>query len=46
MDGHSFVLVGSDGKIQWRADHAEAPKYTMYVPVTQLLADLETGRRA
>lgn len=46
MDGHSFVLVGPDGTIQWRADYGGAPKYTMYVPVKQLLADLEAGRRA
>lgn len=46
MDGHSFVLVGPDGKIQWRADYGGAPKYTMYVPVKQLLAQLMAGRRA
>lgn len=45
MDGHSFVLVGPDGTIQWRADYGGAPKYTMYVPVKQLLADLTAGRR-
>ena len=39
-NGHSFVLVGPDGKIDWRADHGGAPKYTMYVPVDKLLADL------
>lgn len=46
MDGHSFVLVGPDGKIQWRADYGGAPKYTMYVPVNRLLADLNAGRHA
>lgn len=46
MDGHSFVLVGPDGTIQWRADYGGAPKYTMYVPVDQLLAELKAGRRA
>ncbi len=46
MDGHSFVLVGPGGKIQWRADYGGAPKYTMYVPVKRLLADLQAGRRA
>ena len=46
MDGHSFVLVGPDGTIQWRADYGGAPKYTMYVSVKQLLADLKAGRRA
>ena len=42
MNGHSFVLVGPDGQIQWRADYGGAPDYTMYVPVPQLLADLST----
>lgn len=46
MDGHTFVLVGPDGKIQWRADYGGAPKYTMYVPVKKLLAALEAGRRS
>lgn len=45
-DGHSFVLVGPDGKIQWRADYGGAPKYTMYVKVDKLLADLKAGRKA
>jgi peroxiredoxin Q/BCP len=45
-DGHSFVLVGLDGKIQWRADYGGAPKYTMYVKVDKLLADLKAGRKA
>jgi peroxiredoxin len=44
MDGHTFVLVGPDGTIEWRADYGGAPKYTMYVPVDQLLGDLKTGR--
>ncbi|MFF8904795.1 peroxiredoxin family protein [Streptomyces olivaceoviridis] len=45
-DGHSFVLVGPDGKIQWRADYGGAPDYTMYVKVDKLLADLKAGRQA
>ena len=45
-DGHSFILVGPDGRIQWRADYGGAPKYTMFVPVDRLLADLKAGRRA
>ena len=45
MDGHSFVLVGPDGTIEWRADYGGAPKYTMYVPVNQLLTALQAGRR-
>jgi len=40
-DGHTFVLVGSDGKILWRADYGGAPKYTMFVPVDVLLAQLK-----
>jgi peroxiredoxin Q/BCP len=44
-DGHSFVLVGPDGKIRWRADYGGAPDYTMYVKVDKLLADLKAGRR-
>jgi len=45
-DGHSFILVGKDGAIVWRADYGGAPKYTMYVPVPNLIADLRQGRRA
>jgi peroxiredoxin len=44
-DGHSFILVGPDGKIRWRADYGGAPNYTMYVPVQRLVADLETGTK-
>lgn len=43
MDGHSFVLVGKDGTIKWRADYGGAPKYTMYVPVPNLAADMRAG---
>ncbi|MHB8468436.1 MAG: peroxiredoxin family protein [Gaiellaceae bacterium] len=39
-DGHTFVLVGRDGTILWRADYGGAPKYTMFVPVDVLLAQL------
>jgi peroxiredoxin len=46
MNGHSFVLIGADGQIQWRADYGGAPRYTMYVPVPQLLADLSTRTTA
>lgn len=42
-NGHSFILVGPDGTIQWRADYGGAPNYTMYVPVDQLLSDLKEG---
>lgn len=43
MYGHSFVLVGPDGNIQWRADYGGPPKYTMYVRPTALLEDLREG---
>lgn len=45
-NGHSFILVGPDGKIRWRADYGGAPDYTMYVPTDQLLADLRDGTAA
>ena len=44
-DGHTFILVGPDGNIQWRADYGGAPRYTMYVPVPKLVADLKSGRQ-
>lgn len=43
-DGHSFVLVGPDGRIDWRADYGGPPKYTMYVPVQNILSDMKAGR--
>ncbi len=43
QDGHTFILVGPDGLIKWRADYGGAPKYTMYVPVSSLLADMRAG---
>jgi len=42
-NGHSFVVVGPDGVIRWRADYGGPPNYTMYVPVDRLLADLRAG---
>ncbi len=42
-DGHSFILVGPDGKILWRADYGGAPDFTMYLPVDALVADIERG---
>jgi len=45
-NGHSFILVGPDGTIKWRADYGGAPKYTMFVPVDQLLLDLKTDTKA
>lgn len=44
-DGHSFVVVGPDGRIRWRADYGGAPNYTMYVPVDRLLSDMRRGLR-
>jgi hypothetical protein len=31
-DGHTFILVGPDGVIRWRADYGGPPKYTMFLP--------------
>jgi peroxiredoxin Q/BCP len=42
-DGHSFILVGPDGRITWRADYGGAPNYTMYVPIPTLLANMKEG---
>lgn len=42
-DGHTFVVVGPNGVIRWRADYGGAPNYTMYVPVPNLLAALRKG---
>lgn len=42
--GHSFVLVGPDGTIQWRADYGGAPDYTMFLPTDKMLADLAKER--
>ena len=42
-DGHTFVVVGPDGLIKWRADYGGSPNYTMYVPISNLLADIRTG---
>jgi peroxiredoxin len=43
-DGHSFVLVGADGTIRWRADYGGAPDYTMFLPTDKVLADLTAER--
>jgi hypothetical protein len=40
-DGHSFVLVGPNGTISWRADYGGAPDYTMFLPTQQILADVD-----
>ena len=42
-DGHTFIVVGPDGVIRWRADYGGPPKYTMYLPVSSLVADMRYG---
>lgn len=42
-DGHTFIVVGPNGYISWRADYGGAPNYTMYVPVPTLLAAMRSG---
>jgi peroxiredoxin Q/BCP len=42
-DGHTFIVVGPDGTIRWRADYGGPPKYTMFLPTASLLADLKAG---
>ncbi len=42
-DGHTFIVVGPDGRIRWRADYGGAPNYTMYVPISNLVADIRAG---
>jgi len=45
-NGHSFILVGPDGRIRWRADYGGDPNYFMYIPVPNLLADMREGMDA
>src|SRR6266487_5189546 len=42
-DGHTFILVGPNGLIRWRADYGGPPKYTMFLPTSALLADIKAG---
>jgi peroxiredoxin len=42
-DGHTFIAVGPDGKILWRADYGGSPDYTMYLPIPNLVADVRAG---
>lgn len=42
-DGHTFILVGPDGKIQWRADYGGPPNYTMYVPIQNITASIKAA---
>ena len=44
-NGHSFIVVGPEGQIEFRADYGGAPNYTMYIPVPNLMADLRAGLR-
>jgi peroxiredoxin len=44
-DGHTFILIGPDGTIRWRADYGGAPNYTMFVPTGQLLTDLKASEK-
>ncbi len=38
--GHTFILVGKDGTILWRNDYGT---YTMYVPMSELLASVKSA---
>lgn len=38
--GHTFILVGPEGTIRWRADYGGPPDFTMYVPNATVLAEL------
>ena len=42
-DGHSFIVVGPDGVIRWRADYGGPPDFTMYLPIPALLGDIRQG---
>lgn len=42
-DGHSFLVVGPDGAVKWRADYGGPPSYIMDVPVPNLIAGLRKG---
>ncbi len=42
-DGHTFIVIGPDGQIRWRADYGGAPKFTMYIPAPDLFADIRAG---
>ena len=44
-DGHSFLLVGPEGTIAWRADYGGEPDYVMFVPTVKILSDLTRERR-
>ena len=41
--GHTFILVGADGKIAWVRDYGapDLPDRTMYVPIPDLVAQIQ-----
>ncbi|WP_166784795.1 hypothetical protein [Cryobacterium sp. TMT2-14] len=43
-NGRSFILVGPTGEIEWRADYGGPPNYTMYVPVDEILTQMQAVR--
>lgn len=45
-DGHTFIVVGPDGSIRFRADYGGAPNYTMYVRPADLAGDIRAGLSA
>ena len=40
--GHTFILVGKDGNVVWRKAYGS---YTMYVPMTELMASVRSALR-
>jgi peroxiredoxin len=40
LPGHTFILIGPDGRIRWRADYGGSPNYTMYVADDTLITEL------
>jgi hypothetical protein len=42
-DGHTFILVGPNGVIRWRADYGGVLKYRMFLPTTTMLANVKAG---
>jgi len=38
--GHTFILIGKDGRILWRQDYGTT---TMYVPMNQLIASVKSA---
>lgn len=42
-NGHTFVLVGEDGKIVWRADYGGEPNFFMFIPDEVILSELRSA---